>query len=524
MTKLGAAEAQAIREAIKRNEAALRGIPGFIEARAGFPIRAGKVVPEPALIVYVENKLPPAELPAGGMVPATIDGIPTDTVAASVDMILRAKYGIELEPAALAANPTYVPPADGNINGTFEVTSKFVCHVGPDDGTTQLVRHLQLAKSTLTVGMYDFNADYLTNALVEHVKAHDVAVMLTLDDHMAAEEKQVQDRLKEQLPRNYTGWMVRCTYSTRFPTAYHIKVAVADSKHTWLSSGNWTRRSQPNIDPVNVAEDRKGMFSKGNREWHICLEDEAIAQEFEKYINYDALKSEEEDTPLAGEPPPPNWRNPPFVVVVEEEEAALAEPKVFAARRLPAADRTVKVLPILSPDNYVSRMRKLLQSAKKSLYIQMPYITWSDAPENEVFRELILLIAEKSQELEDVRIILGKSDAQVRIPMLVEQGMRAECIRTQSSLHNKGFIADGARVIVSSHNWSADGVLRNRDAGVIVHDAEVAGYYAKVFLWDWENRARDFIDAAALTVRVEPTRIDVAEGEHIMSLNEYLNP
>lgn len=526
MVKLDPVTAKAISDVIERNQQKLQSIFGFVSARPGFPIRAGKVVSTPVLIVYVERKRPVTEIAQGGEVPKQIEGIFTDTVAASVEMILRAKYGIELQAAVLAAKPTYVEPDDGNIDAIFPVDSKFVCHVGPDDGTNQLRDHLRQAKQTLTVGMYDFNADYLANALIEQVLAEGVQFTLTLDDGLKSEEKKICDKLRQKMPHNYTGWMVQCRYTTRFPTAYHIKVSVADHEHMWLSSGNWTTRSQPDIDPTNKPEHVGGMFTKGNREWHICISDEALAKEFEKYLLYDAAKSEEEGTALAVAPAAtrPVWPDAPYVVVTEQEDAALAPPKVFPAIELPVEQRTIPVRPVLSPDNYVPKMRELISSAKKSLYMQMPYISWSTAPEDEDFRELILLIADKSNELEDVRIILGTSDAQVKIPMLVEQGMRADCIRTQGSLHNKGFIVDGKWVLVSSHNWSSDGVLRNRDAGVIIEDREVTGFYNGVFLWDWDHRAREYVDSAALTVRVEPTRVVVAEGEQVMTLEEFLNP
>ena len=45
-------------------------------------------------------------------------------------------------------------------------------------------------------------------------------------------------------------------------------------------------------------------------------------------------------------------------------------------------------------------------------------------------------------------------------------------------------------MLVSSQNWSADGFLRNRDAGLIVDQPDVAAYYERVFLDDWERRAR----------------------------------
>lgn len=45
-------------------------------------------------------------------------------------------------------------------------------------------------------------------------------------------------------------------------------------------------------------------------------------------------------------------------------------------------------------------------------------------------------------------------------------------------------------VALGSHNWSPDGVLRNRDATLMIHDApDVAAYYEQVFLYDWDNLA-----------------------------------
>ncbi|MNT54307.1 hypothetical protein D3C72_1914600 [compost metagenome] len=66
--------------------------------------------------------------------------------------------------------------------------------------------------------------------------------------------------------------------------------------------------------------------------------------------------------------------------------------------------------------------------------------------------------------------------------------------RVQGSIHNKGIIVDGQAVLVSSTNWSGDGVLRNRDAGLIIHNEEVAQYYQQVFLDDWDSRAKSRVD------------------------------
>jgi hypothetical protein len=38
-------------------------------------------------------------------------------------------------------------------------------------------------------------------------------------------------------------------------------------------------------------------------------------------------------------------------------------------------------------------------------------------------------------------------------------------------------------------NWSAEVVLNNRDAGVIIDNATAARYYERAFLDDWKNHA-----------------------------------
>jgi phosphatidylserine/phosphatidylglycerophosphate/cardiolipin synthase-like enzyme len=44
-------------------------------------------------------------------------------------------------------------------------------------------------------------------------------------------------------------------------------------------------------------------------------------------------------------------------------------------------------------------------------------------------------------------------------------------------------------VLVSSQNWSTDGTLYNRDAGVIIDNAQVAKYFEQIFEHDWQHLA-----------------------------------
>jgi phosphatidylserine/phosphatidylglycerophosphate/cardiolipin synthase-like enzyme len=89
-------------------------------------------------------------------------------------------------------------------------------------------------------------------------------------------------------------------------------------------------------------------------------------------------------------------------------------------------------------------------------------------------------------------------------------------------VRNKGIIVDGKVVLVSSANWAGDGVLRNRDAGLIIHDAEIAAYYQAVFLDDWDNRSRTSLDddrPVLVASEGEPTRAGMVR----MSWREFFN-
>jgi phosphatidylserine/phosphatidylglycerophosphate/cardiolipin synthase-like enzyme len=72
------------------------------------------------------------------------------------------------------------------------------------------------------------------------------------------------------------------------------------------------------------------------------------------------------------------------------------------------------------------------------------------------------------------------------IEKLMDAGIPSSALRIQPHVHNKGMIVDHKTVVVSSQNWSADGTLRNRDAGLIIYDCpQAAQYFAKIFLHDW---------------------------------------
>ncbi|ESQ83759.1 phospholipase D-like domain-containing protein [Asticcacaulis benevestitus] len=482
---------------------------GFVDAEPGFPVVDGQVLKEPAILVFVRHKKPPSEVLPKDRIPRQLEGYPVYVYQADPLRQIQAESSayedLSASLAAAASGQTYKGLAGNPINIVARVTAPFLCHVGPDAGWPVLKPFLEGAKNTLVAAMYDLNAEYIANTLIEVADTLNGTFTLTWDDGMTAVETDIRKKLRTELGPKLDGWIVHCGKNKRFASAYHEKVAVRDGRAFWLSSGNWSLRSQPNIDPVGMPADAAQMYSKGNREWHVIVDDEPLAKLFTQYIEHDKAGSQAEDAGLALTPPPafPDILVPRDALL--ESFALAAPPKPIAPQYLPSHPREVEVRPLLTPDNYVGHITDLIAGAKTSIYLQFAYITWSEAANDAPFTRMLKVLARQSYAHGlDVRIIVGSTDAAIKIGKLVEAGFNPAVFKVQANIHNKGIIVDGNAVLVSSANWSGDGVVRNRDAGLLIHDPEIAQYYQSVFLDDWDLRAKAKIPDTTAAVVAAP--------------------
>ena len=400
------------------------------------------------------------------------------------------------------------------------------CHCSPDAGFTTLGPFLEGVKERFTVAMYDFTAPHILRALEAGMKKARGDLDLNLDPKQSGGGKPKggdggggakaadldEDDLRDQLAGalgdrfKFTWAAVQCKGKTSggiFPNAYHIKVAVRDGKAFWLSSGNWQSSNQPDIDPIDKPEDRKGV-SKFNREWNIVVEHPGLAQLYEKYIKWDMEQTaefQEEVEEREVSPPLPD-----LLVPEEPEERAITrffKPKVFTYTK----GKPLRIQPVLTPDNYAQVVLEHIKSAAKSLYFQNQYIA-VNKENSKAFDALLDALLAKIGAGLDVRIILRNlPGARQMLEALQLRGFDASKIRLQGTCHNKGIIVDSRAVALGSHNWSSDGTTKNRDATLIIHDPEVAAYYEQAFLHDWENQARQQThDASTMPVVKRPGR------------------
>jgi phosphatidylserine/phosphatidylglycerophosphate/cardiolipin synthase-like enzyme len=90
-----------------------------------------------------------------------------------------------------------------------------------------------------------------------------------------------------------------------------------------------------------------------------------------------------------------------------------------------------------------------------------------------------------------IRMIYSEFQQESILELLAEANLSIDRdhVRIQNNCHNKGILIDGHITVVSSQNWSGAGVLRNRDAGVIVDNPDVNAYYLARFNYDWQTLA-----------------------------------
>ncbi len=491
-------------------------VTGVLSVRPGYALRDGWITEERAVVVTVRD---------GGhaTLPAELDGVPVDVRRASPAKLERLE-----NPAAYARTRLPFPDArtvpefpderdlvDGSrvplldffaeaekakkpqlpyttpdgvalapVSGEITITLS----ASPDNGWSTLGPFLDATRSSLTVGMYDFTSRHVLDRVESALADRTVKLVL---DHPARNptadqsDEETVTALKGSLKHLTQAWaldrMDPLASAWIFPTAYHIKVAVRDGSVFWLSSGNWNNSNQPDIDPVNDQTDAAAARS-GDRDWHVVVEHAGLSRVFERYLLNDLEAASAHDQ--AGEPAdlallaPPLARTPPF--------ASFVPAKTITAR--------MTLTPLLTPDPgvYTAAVKGLIAGATKSLHLQFQYIKLPAKPDGttEAFIDLVDAVIDRQRAGVDVKIVMSQYETAGYLEQLQEAGLDVvHGVRLQNNVHNKGIVVDGARVLVSSQNWSGDGVLHNRDAGVIIDSVEAAAYFDQLFQHDWDHLA-----------------------------------
>lgn len=508
----------------------LADLPGVVEVWAGFKFRNGRLTKQPAVIVSVLTKRPVSKLKKAELLPTKLDGVPVDVVPASAAQLVRfaVVHGRALTQksapqlhgmvtaeatvaaaAAAAAAPhiPYVPskPPLAAVNEKM----KMVCHASPDAGWRLLSEFFGGTGKTMTATMYEFTAAHILKKLTESLASPRKLGFIM--DGGNADNETARAALKGSLKtRMKFAWAAVAdspqVTKSFFPTAYHIKVAVRDGKVFWLSSGNWKDSNQPALDPIKnplpTQAKRDAFHRKQNRDWHVIVENDALAAQFERFIKHDiaqAVPLQKKAGAVAG-----------IAAVTQEFAVAVELADTGGVKFFPEQifDKKLDVTPLLTPDNYVDNVLPLVKKAKSKLYFQNQSLSAAVALSPR-FGELMKALLEKSNEPGiDVRIIVrGDFDPHKILSDLAKFGFNMARVKLQKGNHNKGILIDDKITVVGSHNWTGQGTNENRDASLIIRDAGVTAYYTTLFVHDWTRRSTAEAPVAPAIAAVAGARV-----------------
>ena len=543
-------DSKAIDQTIQKNLSKL-GKPGVLSVRPGFEITGDQLTGKQAIVATVHTKQNKSVLSRGDLLPTKIGKYNVDVREASPYQRLRAydpaaakvaetygrpeerdpewpferempsgkpigatssntskalKRSETTQPAAhkaLAAfqkkqevEGGYAPPTSCPALERISLTGATITtHVSPDAGFKTLSSFLAGTKKSLKVGMYDFTSGPILQNFLSALGG-------------SKELQMVLDNPAPNPTRNQTDWTtvqeLKSTLKTRakiaralvrtdkfasewlFPSAYHIKVIVRDGDTFWLSSGNLNNSNQPDLSSPPTTEDR---------DWHVIVQDEKLASLFSAYLDYDFTEATKRQAPnpdeieqaiLNAQAKKGENSNPPPV----KPAPPLKNP--VAAETFPNID--VDITPLLTPDElpgkkpqYLTNIMELINKAEKSICIQLQYIE-SSKGDGSLYEKLLEALKQKIEAGKTVQLIESKQYGLKWAEKMKAEGVDlTDNISLQPNVHNKGFVIDSKTVVVSSQNFSPQGVQFNRDAGLIIENAGIARYFGTVFASDWEE-------------------------------------
>lgn len=462
--------------AVRANQAAFGAITGVLGVTPGFRTLDGELTQEPAIIFVT---IPGANV---GSIPTNIDGIVVGTREATPQEMVEGLLPLSVWEGILpeaAPQIGYTAPAPPPALNKVPVRN-ITCHVGPDSGWTSLKPFLEGTTTSLTVAMYEFYADHIIDTVTRLGEESNATLNMILQ--VSSNDAEIEEKLQQSWPDRLEFTRASVSGPDRiFNNSYHTKVAVRDSNAFWLSSGNWSPNSQPVISPGS----EQVLYSKGNREWHVIIEDEPLAQMYEQFIAHDIKQARAAGAPEAA-PEMPDLLIPESMLV---PEAAVVQDHPFTPRTFATSGAPVQVKPLMSPDNYAAEVLNLIKNAERSLYLQFSYIR---QPSREKFDEIITAIARRMDDGLDVRVLVGSNQNPDHSNLLIgTRGWKRSMFRRQSSkVHNKGILIDGKIAVVGSNNWSSDGTQYNRDTSLVFFSRPITQYFTEVFMFDWDNLSK----------------------------------
>ena len=385
---------------------------------------------------------------------------------------------------------------------SFKISGRIITYASPDSTFFVTKNLFKKAKESILIGIYDFTAEHVYTCIEEAIgRGVSVSLMLDLEGE---NENNMFKKLKKQGVECVPA--PACTSkNARYFSSAHEKVIVLDNKWTMIQSGNYSNNSCP-FNELNG--DSSQGFKAGNRDMGIAIESAPLARFFTKILRSD-MKLELTAAGLEG-----------FELPLKDKDFLLEAPRRIPEPLFPSnefnPDDSIKIQPVLTPDNYVDEVEALLKTATRSVRIEQQYIR--------VDQNLIQRLLKAIPKNLDVQIIIAHPIGADNVAKTMkefntlkdEYGFDVRFLsRKLVHCHNKLIVIDDDKVLISSQNWSNSAVAKNREAGVIVYDKEITKYFRKIFDADWTMSDEEVEEAVGHTPEMRLESFGERPGKYI---------
>ncbi|MHC1579109.1 MAG: phospholipase D-like domain-containing protein [Candidatus Alkanophagales archaeon] len=457
---------------------------------------------------------------AYGAVPSNIHGWSGEPLKTQEGIVLRRKLGNDGWMDSDSWRDWFPVAFEHRNRTTFKVRtfSFFGCvtaFVSPDCSFEAVSSEVKKCSNVILLNMYEFESFPLAELLLEAM-GRNVTVRVLLEG--APVGGLSDDALAVAAIIEGGGGEVRLARSR--PKMFdHAKYAVLDGGVLVLSE-NWKGVSMP------VRGD-----SGGNRGWGVIIHDENVSSYFKELFLEDFGFGEpfKGAVGVASGDVVSGGRRAEKGVMAE----ARGEDDGFRVRTVSGS---FEVKTFVAPENVLcdDPILEMISSARRRVYVEMFSVQKELCGEPNPYVEALLAAARRGC---DVKVLLDSRDYNLERDddnddvlaflngVAAAEGLRLEARLADldalgfSKVHNKGVIADDS-VLISSFNWN-EGALDNREVGVVVTNAELAAYFAEVFLHDW-NASGGGDEGGTERVKNGGDKTKTAAGTAAALLSAYL--
>lgn len=379
----------------------------------------------------------------------------------------------------------------------------------PDTNLSLALTAINSAEETIVMNAYELNSKEIAAALIKQIKN---SVLVTIleegqpvggigDEGIAIREKVVAAMNRSSLPHKFLVMSAETPRGLRQRRFHfnHAKYIIIDGQALLVGSENYTTSGHPVVG------------TKGTRGWETLIHDKGMASSFQQLFKSDSSIAFG-DVFLASES---RFRGPiPFVGQWNLDFSEMASLEGFLSpSRLPKP-KTFDVTTInqlTSPNTSLTGLLNFIKGAKTSLDLELMSFSYRWGNTGNV-SPLFQAIVDAARRGVEVRVLLNDETVfgnhrglQEEIAKKTNNVLTAEQLEAIGKkeglameagiadveamgvkyIHNKGGLADGKKVLISSINWNRNSLENNRETAVVVHSEEVHDYYSALFETDW---------------------------------------